>query len=114
MILITQRWTNCFENLQVITSSKTSCNGKMCKDEWNFLNDNYKRILDYYEGTSHNTSYWEMNLKEKEKDKFHPLRQSNEECYNVIGAFQRQRNVNTPMHVWDLQGLGDGIYVQSK
>jgi hypothetical protein len=25
-----------------------------------------------------------------------------------------ERNVNTPMHVWDLQGLGDGIYVQSK
>jgi hypothetical protein len=66
----------------------------------------------YHEG--HNTSYWEMNFKKKEKDTFHLLRQSNEECYNVIGVFQRQRNVNTPMHVWDLQGLGDGIYLQSK
>lgn len=52
MILITQKWTNFFEELQAITSSKTSCNGKMCKDKWNFLNDNYKKILYYHEGTS--------------------------------------------------------------
>jgi hypothetical protein len=67
MILITQKWINIFEELQAITSSKTICNGKMCKGKWNFLNDNYKKILDYHEGTSHNPSYWEMNLKEKEK-----------------------------------------------
>jgi hypothetical protein len=110
MILITQKWTNFFEELQVITSSKTSCNGKMCKDKWNFLNDNYKKLLYYHESTSHNPSYWEMNLKEK----FHLLRQFSEECYNVIKVFQRETNVNIPMHVWDLQGLGDSIYVQSK
>lgn len=55
-----------------------------------------------------------MNLKEKETEKFHLPKQFSEECYNVIKVFQMERNVNTPMHVWDLQGLGDGIYVQSK
>ncbi len=71
-------------------------------------------IMNYHEGTSHNPSYWETNLKEKEKENFHLPRQFNEECYNVIEVFQRERNVNIPMHVWDLQGLGDAIYVQSK
>jgi hypothetical protein len=55
-----------------------------------------------------------MNLKEKETEKFHLPKQFSEECYHVIKVFQMERNVNTPMHVWDLQGLGDGIYVQSK
>lgn len=45
-----------------------------------------------------------MNLKEKEKENFHLPRQFSEECYNVIEVFQRERNVNIPMHVWDLQG----------
>ncbi len=42
MILATQRWTNFFEELQVIIRSKIACNGKMCKNKWNCLNGDYR------------------------------------------------------------------------
>ncbi len=32
----------------------------------------------------------------------------------VVKAFLGERNVNTPMHVWDLQALNNAIYVQPK
>ncbi len=41
----------------------------------------------------------------------HFLKQFNEECYNVIQAFQRERNINVAQHVKDLNAQGDGIYV---
>jgi hypothetical protein len=49
MILAMQRWTKCFEELQVIIRSKIACNGKTCKNKWNCLNGDYKedRKLSY-------------------------------------------------------------------
>jgi phosphoglycerate-specific signal transduction histidine kinase len=41
----------------------------------------------------------------------HFLKQFNEECYNVIQAFQRERNINIAIHVKDLNAQGNGIYV---
>jgi hypothetical protein len=43
--------------LQATTNSKTPHNGKMCKDKWNCLNGNFKRIYDYHKGNGNNTSY---------------------------------------------------------
>ncbi len=37
-----QRWTNFFEELQVIIRSKFACNGKTCKNKWNCLNGDYR------------------------------------------------------------------------
>jgi len=44
----------------------------------------------------------------------HFPKQFNEECYNVIQAFQRERNINIAIHVKDLNAQGDGIYVHQK
>jgi hypothetical protein len=30
---------------------------------------------------------------------------------HVVETFLGERNVNTPMHVWDLQALNNAIYV---
>lgn len=55
----------------------------MYKDKWNYINEDYKRILDYHKGTTrHNASYWYLTI--EECDIFHLPKQYNEDCYNVI------------------------------
>jgi hypothetical protein len=49
-----------------------------------------ERIANYHIGTCHNTSYEEMML-------------------HVVEAFLGERNVNTPMHAWDLQALDNAV-----
>lgn len=38
----------------------------------------------------------------------HCLKQFNEECYNVIQTFQRERNINVAIDVRDFNAQGDG------
>lgn len=40
----------------------------MCKDKWDELNLNYKKILDYCKGTSHHISFWELIVYECDKN----------------------------------------------
>jgi hypothetical protein len=56
MILTIQQW-NKFSNLQAITHSKTPRIGKMCKDKWNYIHGDYKRISNYHTSIGNNTSY---------------------------------------------------------
>jgi hypothetical protein len=39
-------------------------NGEMCKDKWNGLNFDYKKLLDYHKGTGHQTSFLELTMEE--------------------------------------------------
>jgi len=39
-----------------------------------------------------------------------PITTFNQDCYNVIKAFQGERNVTTPLHLRNLHALGDGAY----
>ncbi len=48
---------------------KAPRNNKMCKGKWNYINEDYKRILYYHKGTRHNASHW--NLIIEECDRFH-------------------------------------------
>jgi hypothetical protein len=86
-----------FEKLQIVTRSKIACNNKRCKDKWNCLNNDYKKIVNYHKGTYHNTSNWEMSVENNKM--FHLSMLFNEECYNAIKFFQGKRNVNTSMYV---------------
>jgi hypothetical protein len=54
----------------------------MYTDKWNYINEDYKRNLDYHKGTGHNASYWDLTI--EECDRFHLPKQCNEDCYNVI------------------------------
>jgi hypothetical protein len=54
------------KNLQATTKSKSLHNGKMCKNKWPCVYNDYKRICDYHKGIGHNTSYWDLTTKEKE------------------------------------------------
>jgi len=56
----------------------------MCKDKWNYINGDYKKIFDYYKGIGHNISYYGKN------------------------------NIIAPIHSKDLQVEDNGIYVRHK
>jgi hypothetical protein len=76
-------------------------NSKTCKDKWNGLHLDYKKITDYHKGTDHNIFYWELVV--DECDKLHLPRQIDYEFYEVIDVFQGEKSVNKPIHVKDLQ-----------
>ncbi len=78
---------------------------KMCKDKWNYIHGDYKRILDYHTSIGNNTSHWDLTF--KEWDIFHLPKQYNENYYNAIEAFQGEKGINVPIHVKDLQAEGD-------
>jgi hypothetical protein len=56
--------------------------GKMCKDKWNMLNFDFKKILNYHTQIGHHTSFWDLIM--EKHDKHHLPRQFNKEFYNVI------------------------------
>jgi hypothetical protein len=60
-------------------------NNKMCKNKWNDLNFDYKKITYYQKGTGHINSLWELN--NNEQDKHHLLNQFNQKYYGTIEAF---------------------------
>ncbi len=35
-------------------------NGTMCKDKWNGINLDFKKLSNYHKGTKHHTLYWEL------------------------------------------------------
>jgi hypothetical protein len=78
----------------------------MCKDKWNYINCEYKRIVDYHKGTGNNTSYLDLSL--EKCNKFHLLKLFNGNYYNVIEVFQGERNIHVVMHVKDLLAKGYG------
>jgi hypothetical protein len=84
----------------------------MCKDKWNYLNSNYKKILNYHKGINHNMSFWELVV--DGCDKYHLLKQFKKEYYNTIKTFQVKWNVSAPFHVIDLWANGDKNYIVIK
>jgi hypothetical protein len=44
-----------------------SRNGKMCKDKWNVLNFDYKKLVDCHKGTRHHASFWDLTMEEWER-----------------------------------------------
>jgi hypothetical protein len=57
MIITIQQWNKLSNNLQAITHSKIPRIGKMCKNKWNYIHGDYKRISDYHTSIGNNTSY---------------------------------------------------------
>jgi hypothetical protein len=48
MIIVALWWEKIAENPQTNTKNKFSQNETMCKDKWNSLNSNYKKIFDFF------------------------------------------------------------------
>jgi hypothetical protein len=80
----------------------------MCKNKLNCVNGDYKGIYDYHKGTCHNTSYWHLSM--EKHNKFNLPKQFNENCYNVIQTFQREKNINLSIHVRDLNAQRYEVY----
>lgn len=57
MVHVAQKWIKIAKYLQVKIKSNLSINGNMCKDKWNSIHNNYKKIYNYHKGTGNNTSY---------------------------------------------------------
>lgn len=45
---------------------------KMCKNKWNVMNFDYKKLVDYHKGTKHLPSFWELTMEKWEE--YHWLR----------------------------------------
>jgi hypothetical protein len=58
----------------------------MCKDKWNGINLDFKKLFDYHKGTEHHTLYWELTT--NECDNSHLPCSFNRKCYDAIEAFQ--------------------------
>jgi hypothetical protein len=56
--------------------------GKQCKNKWNCVNDDYKKIHDYHKSTINNVSYQDLTLGKWHK--VHLPRQFIEKCYNAF------------------------------
>jgi hypothetical protein len=61
----------------------------MCKDEWNSLNFDFKKLSYYHKGTSNHTYFWEFLFADKER--FHLPCQLNKKYYEAIEAFMGRR-----------------------
>jgi hypothetical protein len=48
MVLVTQRWNKIFEDLQNLFHARELIIRKMCKDKWNGLTFDFKKLLDYH------------------------------------------------------------------
>ncbi len=90
IVPIVQRWNKIFEQLQNMTYSKTLETEEMCKDKWNYINKEQKKISNSHKVARHNTLYWAMNLKDCEK--YHLPKYLNEEFHDAIEAFHEERN----------------------
>ncbi len=86
---------------------KIICNKIICKDKYNSLNFDYKKVLDYQVGTNHHTSLWVLFI--KNCNQHHFLRQL--EFYNAIQPFQKKETINTLGYVIDGQAKGNAIYM---
>jgi hypothetical protein len=107
MITATQRWDKIVEELQKRTKIKNPRSGTMCKDNWNVLNFNYKKLADYHKGTGNHTSFWELSFEKKER--FHLPFHFNQKFYNAIEAFQGEKAIYVPFHMRDVNVKGNGV-----
>jgi hypothetical protein len=97
------------QELEEIIQCKVPRNKKMCKDKWNGLNYDYKKLLDYHKGIGHHNSFLDLFTKERNQQRL--LRAFNKECYETIETFQGECIINALIHVQDLQAKGDANYV---
>jgi superoxide dismutase len=62
MISTAQRWDRIVDELQKATQSKFPKTGVMCKDKWNSLNFDFKKLSYYQKGTGNHTYFWDLLL----------------------------------------------------
>ncbi len=103
-----QQWDKIAKELQKKTKIKNPRSETMCKDNWNVLNFDYKKLADYHKGTGNHTNFYELSFQEKER--FHSTLHFNQECYNAIESFQGEKVINVPFHMRNVNVKGNGVY----
>ena len=69
----------------------------------------YKQIVDYQKGTSHNHEYVSMTPTERVGEGL--PRYCNKQLYDMLNEFQRNRPVFIPLHTQDFQTADDNVYI---
>ncbi len=67
MFHATQKWEKIDEELRISHNKKFFHNGKMCKNQWNGLNSNYKRVSNFHLSIGHHTPLWDLVMEKHEK-----------------------------------------------
>lgn len=49
-------------DLEQKTQKKFARDGTMCKDKWNSLNSNNKKLIDYHKGIENHTYFWDLSF----------------------------------------------------
>ncbi len=80
----------------------------MCKNKWNSLNSNYKKLIDYHKGIRNHTYFWDLSFNKKVN--FHLPCQFNKKLQELIEAFQGEMSVTMPLHVRDVNVENDGLH----
>jgi len=57
-----QQWIKIANEIQNVINTQSPQNNKMCKDKWNNLNLNYKKIVDYHKGIRHNIVFLDVSI----------------------------------------------------
>ncbi len=83
----------------------------MCKDKWNSLNSDFKKLINYHKGTRNHTCFWDLTFEEKEH--FHLPCQYTWEHYELIEVFRGENNINVPLYIKDVNVEGN-IYKPPK
>lgn len=102
---------NVGKRLQKRAKVKNPRNDVMCKDKWNSLNSNFKKLIDYHKGTSNHTCFWD--LKYQKNECYYLLHQYTRGYYEFIEVFQGEKNVNALLHTKDVNAEGDDMYKPS-
>jgi hypothetical protein len=87
--------------------NKFARDGTMCKDNWNSLNSNYNKLINYYKGIRNHIYFWDLSFDKKKNVQL--LCQFNRKFYKLIEAFQGERNVTMPLHVRDVNVKNHGL-----
>jgi len=66
-IVVVVRWNKISKKLQKLIKSKMPRNGKMCKNKWNGINLDFKKLSNFHKGTGHHTSYWKLTTDNHDK-----------------------------------------------
>jgi hypothetical protein len=77
----------------------------MCKENWNELKFNYKKLLIMTRELD--TMYIIMGNDDARVDKCHYPHQLNQEYYKTILKTKGERIINAPIHMRELQTKGD-------
>jgi hypothetical protein len=64
MVPVVMWWNKIAKEFKKLIKNKMPRNGTMCKDKWNGINLDFKKLSNYHKGIEHHTLYCELTTDE--------------------------------------------------